>query len=161
MKLKQAVLVTAFLTTLIPAARAQEHTIGELSWLEGCWMTSGTRTVEENWTAPRGGSMIGVGRTVRDGKLIAYELVILKEKDGTVVYEAHPSGQETTEFRAREITGTTAVFENLEHDFPQRVCYRLTGTDSLLAWVEGTINGKEKRIEFPYTRVVCPGCGAN
>jgi hypothetical protein len=102
--------------------------------------------------------MIGVSRTVRDGRLVAYEMVILKEKDGTLVYEAHPSGQDVAEFRAKTITADTAIFENLTHDFPQRVCYRLVGPDSLLAWIEGTIDGKEKRSEFPYTRVSCAGC---
>jgi hypothetical protein len=144
---------------LMPGVRAGErHSIDELRWLEGCWLAEqGSRTVEENWTVARGGTMIGVSRTVRDGKLAGYELVILKEQDGTLVYEAHPAAQATNEFRAVTVTDSRVVFEDLEHDFPQRVCYERVGTDSLRAWVEGRMNGKEKRIEFPYTRVACPG----
>ena len=47
-----------------------------------------------------------------------------------------------------------AVFENPAHDFPQEVGYRRDG-DNLLAWIRGTQNGKERRIEFPYTRARC------
>ena len=50
----------------------------------------------------------------------------------------------------------SVVFENKEHDFPQRVGYRRLGADSVLAWIDGTSNGKAQRFEFPYRRVPCP-----
>jgi hypothetical protein len=46
------------------------------------------------------------------------------------------------------------VFENPQHDFPQRVGYRRDG-DTMLAWVEGMASGKPRRVEFPYRRVAC------
>ena len=46
------------------------------------------------------------------------------------------------------------VFENPKHDFPQRIRYRLKG-DTLHARIEGTINGKERAIDFPYQRASC------
>ena len=52
-------------------------------------------------------------------------------------------------------TTDSVVFEAPEHDFPQRVGYRRVGSDSVLAWVEGTMKGKTRRIEFPYRRVQC------
>jgi len=48
------------------------------------------------------------------------------------------------------------VFENLQHDFPQRVGYKRDG-DALLAWIEGPRNGQTRRIEFPYRKVGCAG----
>jgi hypothetical protein len=56
-------------------------------------------------------------------------------------------------FHSITITENSIVFENLAHDFPQRVGYQLVGPDSLMAWIEGPRNGKMKRIEFPYQRV--------
>jgi hypothetical protein len=60
-------------------------------------------------------------------------------------------------FVSRLLTDSTVVFENLEHDFPQRVGYRRAGADSVLAWIEGTVDGKTRRVDFPYRRAVCPG----
>jgi hypothetical protein len=54
------------------------------------------------------------------------------------------------------VTDTTVVFENPQHDFPQRVGYERKGGDALLAWIEGTRNGQTRRVEFPYRRVACP-----
>jgi hypothetical protein len=49
------------------------------------------------------------------------------------------------------------VFENPQHDFPQKVGYQRGGPGSLLAWVEGTEKGQTRKIEFPYKRIACPG----
>ena len=107
--------------------------------------------------APRGRSMIGVGRTVRADKLIEYELVVLREQDGQLAYEAHPSGQPSAVFLSKTVGDAEVLFENPTHDFPQRVGYRRDGPDGLLAWIEGTRNGQARRVEFPYRRVACPG----
>ena len=107
--------------------------------------------------APRGGTMIGVGRTVRGDSLAEYELTVLRAVNGTLAYEAHPSGQTGTTFTARAATDSTIVFSNPTHDFPQRVGYRRVGADSLVAWIEGERDGRTRRIEFPYRRVRCAG----
>jgi len=131
--------------------------IAAVGWLQGCWQfTAGDRIVEEQWMAPRAGVMLNTGRTVRGNQLIEYEWVLLREKDGLLEYEAHPSGQASAVFTARITTDNEVVFENPAHDFPQRVGYKRDG-DSLLAWIDGTTGGKLRRVEFPYKRVACEG----
>jgi hypothetical protein len=140
----------------VPRVFAQpQPTIDRVAWLHGCWQTTGTpNVVEEQWMAPRGGTMIGMGRTVRDGKTTEYELVVLKEQDGRLAYEAHPSGQAPAVFLSREITDSSVVFENAQHDFPQRVGYRRSES-GLAAWIEGTVKGQMRHIDFNYARVAC------
>jgi hypothetical protein len=131
--------------------------IDRAAWLQGCWeLTTANRIVEESWTTAKGGSMIGVSRTIRDGKLAAYEMVVLRERGDELAYEAHPSGQPAATFLSTRISASELVFENPAHDFPQQIGYRIEG-DALLAWIRGMQNGKERRIEFPYTRTRCAG----
>ena len=106
--------------------------------------------------APRGHTMLGAGRTVQGEKLVEFEMVVIRERDGRLAYEAHPSGQPSTVFLSRTVGDNEVVFENLKHDFPQRVGYRRDG-DSLKAWIEGPRNGQTQRVEFPYRRVACAG----
>jgi hypothetical protein len=135
--------------------QAERPGIARLAWLQGCWeLATPQQTVEEQWMAPRGGSMLGMSRTLRGGALTEYELVVLREQDGQLAYLAHPSGQPLATFLSRSVGGTSVVFENLTHDFPQRIGYERTG-DALLAWIEGTRNGQPRRIEFPYRRAAC------
>ena len=154
-RMKKVVLLASFLC-VADVAVAQQATVERVAWLQGCWRsTRGEATVEEQWMAPRGGTMLGMGRTVRGGKLVEYELVLIKEQEGMLAYEAHPSGQPTATFTAATVADGSVVFENPQHDFPQRVGYRRNGADALEAWIEGQANGKSRRVDFSYQRARC------
>jgi hypothetical protein len=130
--------------------------LARIAWLAGCWeRRAGARLVEEQWMAPRGGMMLGMGRTVRGDTLVEYEQLRIYERGGSLVYAANPSGQEPAEFVSTTLTDSMVVFENPSHDFPQRVVYRRAGSDSLAASVEGTTRGKQRTVSFPYARTPC------
>ena len=152
-------LVMAVVCQVVAVTRALEPVgIKDVAWLQGCWEDrSPQRTIEEQWMAPRGTNMIGMGRTVRGDRLVDFELVVLREQDGALAYEAHPAGQPSAVFIARTVSESTVIFENPQHDFPQRIGYQRKGPDALLAWVEGTDKGQARRVEFPYRRTGCAG----
>jgi hypothetical protein len=130
--------------------------IERLAWLQGCWESrSAQRTVEEHWMAPGGRSMLGLSRTIRGNELLTYEMVVIREQAERFAYEAHPAGQPSAVFLSRDVNASSVVFENPEHDFPQRVGYTRNGT-SLDAWIEGTNKGQHRRVDFSYQRVACP-----
>lgn len=140
------------------AAPAPAGGIERLAWMQGCWeLKSADRTVEEQWMVPRGRTMLGASRTVRGERLVAFELVVLREQGDQLAYEAHPSGQPGAVFLSSSIAGDSVLFENPKHDFPQKVGYRRAGRDALLAFIEGPQQGKTKRIEYPFKRATCPG----
>jgi len=144
---------------MVAGAAAQPAATGlsRVAWMQGCWeTTSPQRTIDEHWMAPRGGSMLGISRTVREGRLVEHELMILTERGEQLAYEAHPSGQSPATFLSTTVSSSMVVFENPSHDFPQRIGYERKGADSLTAWVEGPQNGRTRRIEFAYRRGQCP-----
>ena len=143
------------LVLAVQSGAAQGTGIQRAAWLQGCWeLTASGRSVEESWTAAKGGSMIGVSRTIRDGKTTAYEMIVMREEGDRLAYEAYPSNQEPATFLSTRVSESELVFENPEHDFPQEVGYRRTG-ESLVAWIRGMQDGKDRRIEFSYTRARC------
>ena len=157
------------MTLMVTAAAGEPVGVERLAWLQGCWrIDAPERIVEEQWMAPRGGIMLGTSRTVRGGKLVAHEFVVLRERGDQIAYEVNPSGRATTVFLSTQIGPGSVVFENLQHDFPQRVTYERQGAD-LLAWIEGPSKGTMqgpmqgpmqeplRRIEYPYRRVACAG----
>lgn len=148
------------LTVIASSGSAATQAVGiqRVAWLQGCWeIVSPERTIEEHWMAPRGRSMIGVSRTVRGDSLVTYEIVVLREQGDQLAYEARPAGQPSAVFLSRTVGDSSVVFENLQHDFPQRVGYQRNGPNALLAWVEGTQKGQVRRTEFPYRRAACAG----
>jgi hypothetical protein len=136
-------------------APAPRPTLAQFAWLAGSWsFTAKGRFVTEQWMPPAGGTMLGMSRTVAGGRTVAHEFIVLREEaNGDIVYEAHPSGQAAAEFTLVRWSATEAVFENLAHDFPQRIIYTLADAHTLNAAIEGTRNGELRRVEFPYQRV--------
>ena len=151
-------LVIAVAASLFAAwAGAPTARVTQLAWLSGCWeQAAGSRLVEEQWTRPRGGRMLGAGRTVRGDTLVEYEQTRIFERGGRLVYGANPSGQAPAEFESIELSDSSVTFENPTHDFPQRVIYRRHGADSLIGRVEGRRGGSLRGVDFPYARVACP-----
>ena len=141
-----------------PAVSRTNPSVTQLGWLAGCLeMRSGDRVVEEQRMDVRAGSMLGMGRTTSAKGLSEFELTLIHEKNGKIVFEARPSGQPAATFTATTAGPDSVVFAAPEHDYPQIVGYRRAGADSIVAWIDGMAGGKSRRIEFPYRRVVCPG----
>jgi hypothetical protein len=100
--------------------------------------------------------MLGTSRTVRGDSVVEYEFLILRTGPDAWSYEAHPSGQTPTTFRTAGVPDTeTLLFANPAHDYPQEVGYRRVGPDSVTAWIDGTVAGRQRRVEFAYARVSC------
>lgn len=150
-------IVVAVVLGVVSSTSAFGTEIVEVHWLAGCWASdSGEPGSGEQWTIPAGGSMLGVNRTVRGGRTTAFEFMRITETEhGELLFIASPSGQETTTFLLLSISDDEVVFENPDHDFPQRVIYRRESPGRLLGRIEGEIGGQERSIEFPMTRTDC------
>lgn len=123
--------------------------IGDLAWLAGAWVGArGASSLEERWSPPLGGAMLGVSRTVARGKMVAFEYLRVVERGAGLVYVAQPGGTPPTEFVLTEISAAKAVFENPRHDFPQRIVYELSAEGGLTASIGHAKGGKPQRFEF-------------
>lgn len=156
MKLYLLTLITSF-GLCVAFAQRSRHTVESLSWISGSWeMNIRGRIVTEHWMKPSGEMMMGTSHSVKDGKTYEHEFIrIVKNDAGTIEYIARPSGQEGASFSLIELDERKAVFENLQHDFPQRIIYRRISSDSLIARIEGVRDGKLRGIDFPYRKIPC------
>lgn len=147
------VLLASALATTPPAP---EPDVTRLAWIAGCWMqTRANGRVDEQWMAPGGGVMLGMSRTLKDGKVREFEFLrIAPAPNGKLAFIAKPSGQPEATFPLRDITDDTVVFENPTHDFPQRILYKRVDAKTIIGRIEGQIGGQARSMDYPYTR--CP-----
>ena len=112
-----------------------------LAWLAGTWVSesapdlaAGASWTEETWTAPAGNAMLGVNRSMAGATMAFFEYMRLQVMpDDSVVYFAAPAGRHpASAFPMIDATATRLVFENAEHDFPQRIVYDLRPDGTLL-----------------------------
>jgi hypothetical protein len=124
-------------------------TVNDLAWMAGHWKgTSDGTAMEEIWTAPGGGMLLGMHRDVGANGRAFFEFLRIEETKEGLVYLAQPKGAVPTAFRMVELSDRRVVFANPQHDFPQRIIYSLQD-GRLCARVEGE-NGRPE--EWCWTR---------
>lgn len=75
---------------------------------------------------PLGSAMIGMGRTVVGEKMKSWESPRILQTETGIEYIAKTTeNKEETTFKLTKLAATEVVFENPDHDFPQRIIYRL------------------------------------
>jgi hypothetical protein len=129
--------------------------LASLAWLAGTWESDdpeGPRTVE-HWLAPEAGTMLGVNRTAEGGRTVFFEYLRIEAQAEGLAYLASPGGKDPpTRFGVVDTRPGFVAFENLAHDFPQRIEYRLEG-DRLRMQISGTQGGAAKAHAWSMRRV--------
>jgi hypothetical protein len=151
-------LLPTLLLAACASAQAQADPFAAVAWMAGCWAQQGREAGSvEQWMAPAGGLMLGMARTVKNGRVIEFEFMQIRaEADGQLSFIAQPQGRPPTAFKLLRQGAAEAVFENPGHDFPQRVAYRREAADRLTARIEGVSKGQARGIDFPMQRTACP-----
>ena len=147
-------IMRTLILTFALALGAQGADLAPLGFLSGCWeLTSGALVIEECWLKPNHDLMLGSSRTSRGGKTVNFEQLTLALQGAQIVYHARLQGKPaTTPFTLVRSSAAEAVFENLAHDFPQRIIYRRDG-DKLVARIEDAKGAKGQDI--PMRRAAC------
>jgi hypothetical protein len=137
---------------MLAAAAVAGGGVNDLGWLAGSWAQSKDgKTVREMWLPPQEGAMAGVTLTPRPGKPAVAEFAKITLEPAGVTYTAIVGRRPPTPFVLKSAGPGEVVFENLAHDFPQRVFYRRCGRD-LCAGIEGQVKGRLEREEWRYRR---------
>jgi hypothetical protein len=112
-------------------------TLADLAWLEGTWRGEGLGgVVEESWSAPAGGAMLGMFRLLRAGRPVFYELCLLVEQRGSLLLRVKHFGPDfagweeradSVDFPLVRLAPATAWFGG--------ATYHRTSPDALDVWV--------------------------
>lgn len=71
----------ALLVTVSVTQAQKKTSLEDLSWLTGCWEgRQGDAILEEIWSKPGGGSMLGLGRTVKKNRTASFEFMQFREE---------------------------------------------------------------------------------
>ena len=133
--------------SLAPPITPAKATLQQVAWLEGVWTGSGATVTEERWTPAASNAIFGVSRTMREGRVVAFEFLRIVERTGGLVYIAQPGGRPPTEFTLTAIDAESATFENPVHDFPKKIRYAKQADGSLEATISG-LGGPAQTFKF-------------
>jgi len=135
----------------------QPNNITKADWLVGTWENKTQRgSMYETWNKVSDKELKGKSYMVKEKDTIVFEnLRLVQEQDGLFYIPIVKNQNDglPVRFIAKTISATQLVFENPKHDFPQIISYTKISTDSLVAEISGTKNGKERKQTFPMKRV--------
>lgn len=142
--------------TALLLCTASKPAASDTAWparLVGTWEGNvGGQRYTEEWRRMDDATYEGTSATWAGDKQVASERIRLTRFADQWVYLANPGGRSISAFVRVDADADTWVFENKEHDYPERIGYRLTGTDELTAWIAGGTD-EERRMEFRLHRV--------
>jgi len=146
MKTSIAVIILTFISISLFA----QDELNRLAWLEGTWTRTNAkpdRSGIEVWSK-KNNELIGRGVNLKGTDTAFVEKLKIVSKDGKLFYVADvPENKSLVWFGFTELTSTSFVCENPEHDFPKKISYKLDG-DNLKA----TISGDGKEIDYLFVR---------
>jgi hypothetical protein len=138
-------------------AQQKSSSIAQAKWLIGSWKNQSAKTLDiETWKKLNDSTFVGGSYSLAGTDTVSSEHIRLEQHAGKLYYI--PTVKNQNNGKAVTFTLTSAnqkqlVFENPEHDFPQKITYTQITKDSLLAEISGLRKGKLKAIQFPMKRV--------
>lgn len=131
--------------------------IEDLAWMQGTWQCEvWGGTFEEHWTAPRAGTMLGVGRHIEGEKTGFMEFLSIEPSDDGLtmwIMVGAPSkgDKKPVAFRLTQLKDKEALFENPQNDFPSQIRYRMRADGNLFCRIEGKgRDGKPSSQDFDF-----------
>jgi hypothetical protein len=130
--------------------------VKELAWLTGTWKNSSPEgELYETWTTSSDTLMLGKSYMIANKDTVFSETLKIACRKGELFYLPVVKGQNDGKeiaFKLARSSSREFIFENIAHDFPQRIIYIHTKPDSLCARIEGMQNGKPHQEEFLMSR---------
>lgn len=141
--------------------------IDQAEWILGTWEQNSSKgIVYETWTKKSEHELAGTSYRLNGNDTIVLETVRIVERGDSLFYIPTVTNQNAgkpTSFSMTKISDSEMVYENAAHDFPQVIAYRKVGSDSLVASISGTRDGKATERGFPMKKsrhdaYVCKPC---
>jgi hypothetical protein len=156
LQMKRMIFPVCVLLSLLTTAQDAEKKFQLFKSIQGTWsMTTKRGIVYESWQV-KNHTLEGRSFKLMGKDTLLLEQVTIFIKGNDLFYNPVVEGQnnnESVSFKLVNTENETFIFDNPDHDFPQRVIYQLPKNDVMHAWIEGLDKGVYRKSDFYYNRV--------
>lgn len=108
----------------------------------------------EEWHKTSNNELSGKGYIIKENQNSNAEILKLIQNEKGVFYIADVSHNPgPVSFRLSDLSDNIAVFENPEHDFPQKITYSFSDFDSLTAVIESLNEADTRKFIYDLKRI--------
>ncbi|MBK8367087.1 MAG: hypothetical protein IPL10_06630 [Bacteroidetes bacterium] len=126
-------------------------------WFIGTWQNQTSDGLfTEQWDQKNDSVYSAISTVIVNKDTVFYESISLEQKDDSLYYIVSVKDQNKelpVSFKLISVTDNQLVFENAKHDFPSKITYSKIKEDSVVAFISGLIDGKEKIEQFPMKKI--------
>lgn len=128
-------------------------TLDDLKFMQGSWVAErGTGVSEETWMPPSGGTMLGVSRTIREGKTRFTEFLQIEEIEGKLKLTiCQKLGGPAITLTASKWSEKEVTFEPVDDPNKATVAYRSVANE-LHTTVAGVRDTTPYSLEFKFKK---------
>ena len=148
------IIILTFLTSCKNSSSEKKFDkLQKLNWLIGNWeqkLPDGT--LKENWSKENDSTFNGDSYFINTKDTVHFESIKLVQTAEQLTYIATVIGQNNDEPVAFKLTSdadNTFTFENLAHDYPQKITYKKVSDTNLIASISGKQQGKDSSESYP------------
>lgn len=143
---------------VISASTLKEaNDVKKAEWLIGTWENKTPKgSVFETWTKINDHELFGKSYLVKENDTVVFETIQVVQEQDLLFYIPLVKNQNNglpVRFTGKAISETQLIFENPQHDFPQKISYTKIKSDSLVAEISGIQNGQQRKQTFLMKRV--------
>ncbi len=140
--------------TEIETATGNFSKMERMQWLLGTWVNDFTPEFsQESWKRENDSTFRAFSFTTVNQDTVFAETMALQQRRGNLFLTvSEASNKNPITFGLVSSEDGAFVFENKDHDFPQRIVYTNPVPDSLHAWIEGPLEGEMKTLHFYFSK---------
>lgn len=152
-------LFTAVIGLLVISAFTlkEANDVKKAEWLVGTWENKTPKgSIFETWRKVNDHEFSGKSYLIKEKDTVFFETIQLVQEQDQLFYIPRVKNQNSglpVRFTGTTISETRLVFENSQHDFPQKISYTKITSDSLVAEISGIRSGLPRNQTFLMKRV--------
>ena len=124
----------------------EKDKIKAADWLIGNWENSSSEGVlNENWEKVNDSTFSGTSYFIKGKDTLHFESIKLSQNGEKLIYIATVKGQNNDKpvsFPSTSETENKLIFENPQHDYPQKITYTKGANNTFTAEISGKLQGK-------------------
>ena len=154
--MKKLALLATLLIVVSCKNQASDEKLNPAQWILGSWEQQTYKGIlTETWQRQNDSLFVGSCYFINQSDTLHTETIVLEQRDDSITYSANVKGQNNE--KAVPFTLTTAntnslVFENLKHDYPQKIVYQKNKSNGLVVTISGILQGKKSEEKYSFTK---------
>ena len=154
--MKKLALLATLLIVVSCKNQASDEKLNPAQWIIGSWEQKTDKGIlTESWQRQNDSVFVGSCYFINESDTLHRETILLEQRADSITYSANVKGQNND--KAVPFTLTTAntnslLFENLKHDYPQKIVYQKNKSNGLVVTISGILQGKKSEEKYSFTK---------